>query len=150
MVKPTLPATVIALVLVATVLTVTTYGAITVSKNLSSTGAINVSANLGVYSDSACTTSLSTIDWGTITPGNTVTKTVYVKNTGTGTSLALSMATSNWSPASASTYMTISWNRQGTTLAPGVSTAATITLTASSSTVDITSFSVQISITGTA
>ena len=144
------PVIITALVLIAMALTVTTYGAITVSKNLSSTGSINVSANLGVYSDSTCTTTLSAIDWGTITPGSTVTKTVYVKNTGTRTSLALSMSTSNWSPASASTYMTISWNKQGTTLAPGAVTAATITLTASSSTVDITSFSVQISITGTA
>ena len=145
-----LPAIITALVLIAMALTITTYGAITVSKNLSSTGSINVSANLGVYSDSACTTTLSAIDWGTITPGSTVNRTVYVKNIGTGTSLTLSMSPSGWSPASASTYITISWNRQGTTLVPGASTAATITLTASSSTVDITSFSVQISITGTA
>jgi hypothetical protein len=144
------PVIITALVLIAMALTVTTYGAITVSKNLSSTGSINASPNLGVYSDSACTTTLSSINWGTITPNSTVTQTIYIKNTGTGASLVLHMVPSSWNPTSASTYMTITWNRESTTLAPGASTAATITLTVSSSIVDITSFSVQITITGTA
>ncbi|MCW4003142.1 MAG: hypothetical protein NWE95_04425 [Candidatus Bathyarchaeota archaeon] len=150
MIKPTLPATIVALVLVAIALTLTTYGAITVSKNLSSTGSINVTPNLGVYSDSGCTTTLSAIDWGTISPGSNITRTIYVKNTGTGTSLTLSMTTSNWNPTSANGPITITWNKEGTILTPGQSTAAVITLTTSQSISGITSFSVQISITGTA
>ncbi len=144
------PVIVTALVLIAMTLTVTTYGAISVSKSLSSTGSINVSANLGVYSDPACNITLSSIDWGPITPGSNITKTIYVKNTGTGASLTLSMSPSNWSPATASNYITISWNKEGTKLSPGTSTAATVTLAVSSNIVEITSFNVQITITGTA
>lgn len=143
------PVIVTALVLIAMALTVTTYGAINVSKNLSSSGSINVSADLEVYSDINCTTPLTTIAWGAITPNSTVTQTVYVKNTGTGTSLVLHMAPDDWDPPGASAYMTISWNKENTTLAPGASTAATITLTVSSSIVGINDFHVQITITGT-
>ena len=78
---PKIPISIIALILVAVALTATTYGAISVNKSLSTNGSITVTPNLGLYSDSACITTLSTIDWGTITPGNNQTRTVYVKNT---------------------------------------------------------------------
>ncbi len=147
---PKIPITVVALILVAVALTATTYGAISVNQSLTTNGSINVTPNLGLYSNSACTTSLSNIDWGTITPGNNQTRTVYVKNTGTGTSLTLNLSTSNWTPTTANGPITISWNKEDTRLAPSQSTAATITLASSSSIVDVTTFSVQILISGTA
>ena len=139
----------VALTLTAVLLASTTYAAITTSKTLNSSGSITVSANLGVYSDSACTTSLSSFSWGSLTPGASKTQTVYIKNTGSGVSLTLNMTTSNWSPSGANGPITVSWNKEGTTLSPGQSTQATITLTVSSSIVDITEFSVQIAIKGT-
>ena len=45
--------------------------------------------------------------------------------------------------------ITITWNQQGTDLQPGASIAATLTLTVSSTVVDLTAFSVQINIGGT-
>jgi hypothetical protein len=66
-----------------------------------------------------------------------------------GTSLSLSMATSSWTPASANGPVTITWNQAGTRLAPGQSTAAVITLSISPTIADVTSFNVQITITGT-
>jgi hypothetical protein len=150
MVLPKIQLTVVALILVAIALTATTYGAISVNQSLSTNGSITVTPNLALYSNSACTTSLSTIDWGTITPGNNQTRTVYVKNTGTGTSLTLSISTNTWTPTSANGPITISWDKEGTRIAPGQSTTAVITLTSSSSIVDITTFSVQILISGTA
>jgi hypothetical protein len=141
---------VVALILVAIALTATTYGAISVNQSLNTNGSITVTPNLSLYSNSACTTSLSNIDWGTITPGNNQTRTVYVKNTGTGTSLTLSISTNSWTPSTANGPITISWDKQGVRLAPGQSTAAVITLTSSSSIVDVTTFSVQILISGTA
>jgi hypothetical protein len=143
-------ATVIALTIVGLVLTLTTYGAVTVSTTLSSSGSITTSANIGVYADSACTTSLTTIDWGTTSPGSSITRTVYVKNTGTGLSLTLSMTTSNWSPSGANGPITLTWNKESTVLAPGVSVAAVLTLSVSSGITGITSFSVQILVSGTA
>lgn len=147
---PKIPLTVVALILVAIALTATTYGAISVNQSLTTNGSINVTPNLGIYSNSALTTSLSTIDWGTITPGNNQTRIVYLKNTGIGTSLTLSISTSSWNPIAANGPLTVSWDKEGARLVPGQSTAAVITLSSSSSIVDVTTFSVQILISGTA
>jgi hypothetical protein len=137
------------LALIAIALTTTTYGALSTTKNVNSSGSITTSANLGVYSDSACTVPLTSIDWGTVAPGGTTTKTVYIKNIGTGVSLALSMAASSWSPSAAGQSITLAWDKPATTLAPNQSTAATFTLSVSSGITGVTSFDVQISITGT-
>ena len=124
------------------------------SSSSDSTSSIQVStsgssAGLKVYSDSACTSPVRSLDWGSISPGLTATTTVYVKNTGDSNSLSLSIQADNWNPTSAGSYLTLSWNKDGTVLAPGQSTEATIALTVSSSVTGITSFGVQISISGT-
>ena len=139
---------VVALVITGIALSLTTYAAITTSTTVSSTGGVTTSANLGVYSNSGCTIPLSSINWGNLTAGGTITQTIYVKNTSSGLPLTLSMTTSSWNPAGAKGPITITWNQQGTRLNPGQSTAATLTLTVSSSVADITSFNVQICITG--
>ena len=140
----------VALVITATiVLSLISIAAITTSTTLSSTGTVTTSAGLGVYSNSGCTTPLSSINWGTLTIGETANQTIYVKNTSTGLSLTLNMATSSWSPASASGYITITWNQQSTDLQPGASVTAVLTLTVSSSIVDVTNFNVNINIGGT-
>jgi hypothetical protein len=59
------------------------------------------------------------------------------------------MSTSNWNPASANGPMIISWDQEGTKLAPGQSVAATLKLSTSSSIDDVTNFNVQITIKGT-
>ncbi|MCL4429897.1 MAG: hypothetical protein M1167_04005 [Chloroflexi bacterium] len=96
-----------ALTLTAVLLASTTYAAITTSRTLSSSGSVTVSANLGVYSDSACTVPLSSFSWGSLTPGGSTTKTVYIKNTSSGVSLELNMNASNWSPISANGPITV-------------------------------------------
>ena len=140
---------IVTLVIIAMALTFTTFAAVTTSQNVQSSGAITSSANLGVYSNSACTTLLSNINWGTLTPGEATTQTIYVKNTGSDLSLALSMATNEWTPASVNGPITLIWDKEGTILQPGQSVAATFTLSVSSSIANVTSFSVQITITGT-
>ena len=148
-IKLSITASIIVLVIIAITLTLTTYAAITTSQSLTSNGQVNTSANLGVYSNSACTIPISSVSWGTLTAGTNITQTVYVKNTGTGLSLALSLGTSNWTPANANGPLTLTWNQEGTRLTPGQSVAATLTLTVSPTIADITNFSVQINITGT-
>jgi hypothetical protein len=103
---------------------------------------------LNIYSDKACTIPITNMQWGQLTPGATITKTIYVKNTQGLTTLTLSLVTANWSPSSANGPITITWNKQGTKLAPMQSTQAIITLKISSSILKITSFGVQISVTG--
>jgi hypothetical protein len=122
-------------------------GALVSSKTVSSSGII-ATATLGVYSDSACTQSLTSIDWGTISPGSSVTRTIYVKNLGTA-QLTLSMTKTSWNPASANGPITLTWNRGGTVLAANQVATATLTLGVSSSISGIATFSVNIVITGT-
>jgi archaellum component FlaG (FlaF/FlaG flagellin family) len=139
---------VVVLTVAAFALAALTLAAINVSQNVSSSGTITTSPNIGVYSDSNCATNITSINWGSVAAGGTATQAVYVKNTGTGT-MTLSLTASSWSPSGASTYITISWNQQGTQLSAGQSVAATITLTVSSSITGITSFSNTITISGT-
>ena len=148
-IKLSITASVIILVTIAIALTLTTFAAITTSQSLTSNGQVTTSANLGVYSNSACTIPLTSINWGTLTAGGNITQTIYVKNTGSGLGLTLSMGTSNWTPAGADGPMTLTWNQGGTRLQPGQSVAATLTLVVSPTIADVTSFSVQINITGT-
>jgi hypothetical protein len=138
---------IIAIVMVGIVLTVTTAGLISVSQSVSSSGSVTA-INVGVYSDSSCTQNLTTIDWGTVAPGNSVTKTVYVKNTG-NSDITLSMTKNGWNPTSANGPITVTWNKESTTLSAGASAAAIITLSVSSGISGITTFSVNIVITGT-
>ena len=137
----------IAVVATGLFLTLLTSGLLMSSQTVQSGGTVN-SVNVGVYSDSGCTQNCTTLDWGAITPGNSVTRTVYVKNTGT-LPLTLSMTTGNWVPSNANTYLTLTWNQGGVVLAAGNSVTAILTLTASSSAGNLTSFSFNIIITGT-
>lgn len=138
-----------ALIIIGIALSLNAFATFTTSTTVSSTGTVTTSANLAVYSNSACTIPLSSVTWGTLTAGATTNQTIYIKNTSSGLSLALNMTTNSWNPANANGPITITWNQEGTRLQPGISTAATLTLTVSSSIVDITSFTVQICITGT-
>jgi hypothetical protein len=138
----------LALVATGILLTLVTSGALLSTQQVPSSGAISA-VNVGVYTNSGCTTNCTSITWGTISPGSSATYTVYVKNTG-NVPLTLSMTTSGWNPSSADGPITFSWNREGTALNAGQSTSATLTLTVSSSiSSSITSFSFNIVITGT-
>ena len=137
----------IAIAVTGLFLTMLTAGALVSSQTVPSGGTITA-VNVGVYTNSACTNNCTSIDWGTLSPGGSTTKTIYVKNTGT-IPVTLSMATANWSPSNANNYLTITWNRANYALASGSSVSATLTLTASSSAGAITNFSFDIIITGT-
>jgi hypothetical protein len=128
-------------------MTLLTTGLLISSQTLQSNGTVTA-INVGVYSDSGCTQNCTSINWGSIAPGNSTTRTIYVKNTGT-IPMTLSMTTGSWVPSNANTYISLSWNREGTVLTANQSISATLTLSASSSAGNITSFSFNIIITGT-
>ncbi len=138
-----------AVALLSLLLLVTTFALTNVSKTVSSGGFIVTSANLGIYSDSACTQPLSTIAWGNVTIGGTSSYQLWIKNIGSA-NISLSLATSGWSPVNASQYLTLTWNQNNTVLTPNQVANTTLILTVSSS-IDssITSFSNNITITGT-
>ena len=128
-------------------LTLLTTGLLMSSQTLQSSGTVTA-VNIGVYSDSGCTQNLTSINWGSIYPSNSTTRIIYVKNNGS-LPVTLTMTTGNWVPSNANTYISLSWNQEGTVLSAGQSTTATLTLSASASAGNITSFSFNIIITGT-
>jgi hypothetical protein len=137
----------IAIGIVGMMLIIATAGLLSSNQTLAANGTI-AGINLGIYSDYGCTTPITTVSWGTVTPGTQVTQTIYVKNTG-NIGENLTMAINTWSPANAGTYLTIAWSPVLSTLATGQSTSATLTLAASAGAGAISSFSCNIVITGT-
>jgi hypothetical protein len=134
--------------LVTSIFVASAYSALTSSKTMASSGRI-ATVNVGIYKDSACTQTLTAIDWGNLTAGNQANYTLYVKNTGNSRQ-TLTMTTNAWSPSTASQYITISWDQNNTALNANQVLMATLKVTVSS-TIDssITAFSNNITITGT-
>ena len=130
-------------------LTLLTSGLLLTSQTVPSNGTVLSTINVGVYNDQVCAQNCTSINWSTIAPGSSTTKTFYVKNTGT-LPMTLNMATSGWNPSNANGPITLGWNREGTVLNASQSINATLTLTVSP-TIDssITDFSFNITITGT-
>jgi len=104
--------------------------------------------NVGAYWNSGCTNATTDINFGTVSPGSVSNVSFYVRNEGK-LLLKLSLSTQNWNPTSASFYMTLSWDKEGKTLAAGNVTLATLTLNVSESISGVQNFSFDIVISGT-
>jgi hypothetical protein len=104
--------------------------------------------NVEVYSDSACTEPVTSLDWGTLAPGEEKTKIVYLKNSG-NSPLSLSMSVSGWDPVEAGSHLSLSWDKEGDTLGEGETVKATIMFSVSPTIEDVHSFSFSVTITGT-
>jgi hypothetical protein len=143
------PVIIITLLIVAIATTATSVALLSTNQALPSSGKIDTSANTCVYSDSACQDTLTTINWGNLTAGAHVHRTIYVKNIDSSQSIDLHMTASNWNPSTANGNMTLSWNQENTNINPGQIVEAALTLAVSPNIVEITNFSVQISINGT-
>jgi hypothetical protein len=122
-------------------------GLLATNRLVPNTGIVK-SIGVEVYWDQACTNRTTSINWGTLDAGGIKTYNVYVKNNGTAAE-SLSMTTSNWTPASASSQISLSWNCSGLVLAHESVVGASLTLSVSSSVSGIASFSFDITVTGT-
>ena len=138
---------VIALTIAGLFLTVTTAALLSTNQTVPLNGTINA-VNLGVYSDSACTQTVTALNVGALNPGATATQTVYIKNTG-NVAETLTLTTNNWNPTNATSSLSLTWNQQNTVLNAGQSMQATLTLTAASNTGSLTTFSCDVTLTGT-
>jgi hypothetical protein len=137
---------IIALAATSVFLTLVTAGMIA-TQTLSSDGTVTT-VDVGVYSDLACSQNCTSISWGTLHPGDTANKTVYVKNTGTR-EITLSMTSGNWAPEDSDTYLTLTWDQEGTVLDVDDFVTANLTLSVDSDTGDLTDFNFDIVIAGT-
>ena len=103
---------------------------------------------MGVYSDSGCTVALSSVSWGTLRfrrygdiddlrekPGQRGSDAKHERR--------------QLDPSSASSYLTLTWDRDGYSLAAGASVQAVLSLAVSSSISGITTFSFNMNIAGT-
>jgi hypothetical protein len=76
-----------------------------------SASAVEAEGSLGVYWDANCSQRVDSIDWGTLTLGETKEVIVYVRNEGNQT-LILALTTLNWQPENASVWVHFSWTCQ--------------------------------------
>jgi hypothetical protein len=114
--------------------------------SLQSYGSIRT-VGVGIYSNEYCITSVSMVDWGALTPGNSNSRTFYIQNEGSS-DVTLTLLTTNWAPSAAESYMTVSWNYDGQSLAPDEAISVTFTLSVSESISGIETFSFGIDIIG--
>ena len=123
------------------------FPAVQTTQTLSSVGTIQTAPGIGVYSNVQCTTKLTSVSWGTLQPGGIQSIICYIKNEG-GSPITLSLQTSNWNPASATNYLTLSWNYNGQPIAANAVVQITLTLSVASNIQGITTFGFDITIVG--
>jgi len=107
------------------------------------------SIEIDIFSDGACTQPLSSVTWGEIEAGSSVNRIMYIRNSG-DEGVTLSLMTDSWNPSGIESYMQLSWDYDGNTLASGVVLEVTLTLAVSPSATGVDSFSFDIIITGSA
>ena len=95
------------------------------------------------YADLECTKIVSEINWGTIPAGGSSQTTLYLKNTG-NYPINMTINTENWSPAVAADYMALTWDYDGTELAPDEVRGVILTLAVDSNIAGITDFQFDI------
>ena len=101
-----------------------------------------------VYSDSACSSKLSSINWGTMEPGESQNLTIYIRNEG-NSAANLSLSTANWSPSNASQSMALTWDYDMKPIASNEVVKIVLTLAVSDTVSGVTDFSFDIIIVGT-
>lgn len=111
------------------------------------TGSIR-GVGLGVYWDPECTNATSSLEFGLLTPGSSKDFDLYLRNEG-DLDLNLSMTSENWDPSNATDYLTLTWNREGQQISPDEVIACVITLSVSEDIQGISSFSLDIIVSGT-
>jgi hypothetical protein len=103
--------------------------------------------NVEVYGDAGCTLNLTSIDWGIVYPAGSVSRTIYVRNSG-NVPLTLGMSTGSWVPAVAFGQISLVWDREGLVLASGLNVSAVLTLGVVGNVSGVDRFSVNVVITG--
>jgi hypothetical protein len=137
----------VALILLSAFMISQVISAIQLSSTISNVGTLKLSAGMGLYWDSGFTNAVTALNWESMSPGTTKSYSIYIRNEGS-LPLTLSMSTANWSPSSASNYLTLTWNYNGQTVNANDYVQVTFTLAVSSGVTGISSFSFDINLVG--
>jgi hypothetical protein len=130
-----------------TFLATATLAAQTFRQDIANSGTIRV-IGVSLFWDKACTNKVTSVTWGTINPGTSVSQYVYVLNIGTASG-TLSMGYGNWTPAVAASYITFAWNCSNYVLARSGIVCAKLTLTVQPSITGVKDFGFMIVIQAT-
>ena len=136
----------LAIISLATVSGLAVSGLLTVSKTMSSSGSIKA-INVEVYWDFEGTQTVNVVDWGLPGPGDTVNRSMFVKNSGNAP-MNLSLTTASWTPAEAESYLFPSWDEEGFSIEADEVVMVTLTLEVSEDVTGITDFSFTFIIEG--
>jgi hypothetical protein len=102
----------------------------------------------GIYWDQNCKNNITALEWGTIAAGSNSSLTIFVRNE-CNSAVSLALRTSNYTPTSASSYITLSWNYIGQTLKPNQAIPIQLTLAISPLADQIGGFSFTTTISAT-
>jgi hypothetical protein len=139
--------TILGVAAVGVIVTALVTGLLISNQTIPNTGSLKTIGVIVCW-DSGFTNATTSVNWGVLEPNSSRSYTVYVKNNGTAAE-TLSMTTANWSSTIASSYITLSWNRENYILAHGSYVQAILTLSVSPSIANVTSFTFDIIMTGT-
>jgi hypothetical protein len=112
------------------------------SSTISSVGTLKA-IGMGVYWKDDLTSRVSTIDWGSLTPGAQKSYDVYIHNEGIAP-LTLSISASNWNPSNAANYLALTWSSDSHSISAGSTAKVTLTLTVSQEINGISNFNFDI------
>lgn len=138
---------VIIVVIITTILftsSIYIFGLLTDDKSfLSNIMGVSASKDIELYNDKACTTKMNSLDWGTIYPGENITRNAYIRNIGND-DVTLEMETLRWKPQILSNYLTVTWNYQNQIVKRNELIQVTWTLISANNIPQIDAFSVTI------
>jgi hypothetical protein len=138
-----------AIAIIAAVIITAAIIVYSVTLTIPSSGTVTT-VGVGIYWDAATTKNVTSVPWGYVNPGGTYGVTVFAKDT-QDTNITLSINTTAWTPATATKYLTFSWNyTSGRVIAPSQVIPVEFELAIASNVTGITTFSFNINIEGTA
>lgn len=103
------------------------------------------SLDLDIYASPQSTVKLTHVDWGTISAGESVSMTLYAKNS-KNTPFVMSLITSNWQPSIAEQYLTLQWTYTGQVINPNEMVSFDLILTVDVNIDNVDNFSFDITI----
>ena len=124
------------------------YGLLNDGRRISSTGSVvGVGVNVRLFWDPECTQEIDNINWGYLTPGDTIKKTIFIKNI-SSSSKTISINIEEWNPANLYQYFSFQLSCENEVLEPGDVLMGDIILTISQNIQNIYDFSFIIVIEG--
>lgn len=124
-----------------------TFAVMQWTRRIPSSAALKV-LGIGVYKDVNFTVSVTEIDWGIVEPGENKSFSAYILNE-SNVPVTLTMQTEDWRPANASSWISLSWDYDGSEIPVDGSIPVTFVLTLDPATSGIDTFSFTIVIVGT-